>query len=430
MSEADGEKDKEREREKEKETEKEKERERERERLLEVEMESSMKEMVLSYLLTQCYGETAKAFVLGGRVKVEDLENQNDLEQQQQQLHFQQLQKGFLPKGKARAFEVDDGENFDMEIDQDDKTPNNSQKSGDNNNSNNPSKEKGQSKRMREDDFEERISSIDELASSTNTLTTTSSTNLVSLVNNSPTNGNASPNRSQPGGENGNENQNGKNSQLPEEAGLIEMETEDHENHDANVVKGIKNKTLSINDPAHIELMNRPEFGTMEDRKLLQELVLQGELTRVRAECESKFPGLLSIHGKYKDLFFMILSQQFIEMVRSKVPTDQVLKFAQTELALFGFQGGHYIEQLQDLVALTAYVDPQKSPVASYFSTSRRELIANLLNISILKFLNANVNESLERITKQTTIVSELLSNEAPNRYSKWQLKDLFEETC
>jgi len=113
--------------------------------------------------------------------------------------------------------------------------------------------------------------------------------------------------------------------------------------------------------------------------------VIAGNIAKAIAQCEVKFVGLLSNTSPFKEVFFQLKSQQFVEMIRSQQPTEQILHFARVELAPFGFLGQSFMERLQDLIALTAYADPFTSPVASYLELTRRETIADSLNLCILR---------------------------------------------
>jgi len=45
---------------------------------------------------------------------------------------------------------------------------------------------------------------------------------------------------------------------------------------------------------------------------------------------------------------------------------------------------GKYLETLQDIVALIAYTEPDRSPAAGYLSQQRREEVATAVNSFIL----------------------------------------------
>ena len=79
----------------------------------------------------------------------------------------------------------------------------------------------------------------------------------------------------------------------------------------------------------------------------LRDLILAGNISEAILLCNSKFPGLLAIDGAYQEIFFMLKTQHFIELIRSSVPKTELIHFAQTELAPFGFYGDVILEQLQ-----------------------------------------------------------------------------------
>ncbi|KAJ8442583.1 hypothetical protein Cgig2_026525 [Carnegiea gigantea] len=113
---------------------------------------------------------------------------------------------------------------------------------------------------------------------------------------------------------------------------------------------------------------------------------------------------------KNKDLHFELLSLHFIELVRSKRCTE-ALEFAQKNLSPFG-KVQTYVKKLEDLMALLAYEEPEKSPMFHLFSLDRRQLVADDLNRAILAHMNQPRYSSLERLIQQTTAVDRQLNQE------------------
>jgi len=88
----------------------------------------------------------------------------------------------------------------------------------------------------------------------------------------------------------------------------------------------------------------------------LVDYVLSGKISQVIAECDTLFPGFLSFESPHKEVYFELQTQQFLEMLRSQTPTDQLLNYAQKELAPFGFIGASYFEQLRVLYSSSSFL--------------------------------------------------------------------------
>jgi hypothetical protein len=84
------------------------------------------------------------------------------------------------------------------------------------------------------------------------------------------------------------------------------------------------------------------------------------------------------------------------------------------------------LKELQDIVSLIAYPAPEHSPMAYLLNQAQREKVANELNNSILEFQGRKPFTGLERLTKQCTVVRDVLYNESGKKvYPKWSL-DVF----
>uniref|UniRef100_A0A7C9DFE4 CTLH domain-containing protein n=1 Tax=Opuntia streptacantha TaxID=393608 RepID=A0A7C9DFE4_OPUST len=145
----------------------------------------------------------------------------------------------------------------------------------------------------------------------------------------------------------------------------------------------------------------------IDRRKRIIKFALDGNALKAIELTEQLAPDLLE---KNKDLHFELLSLHFIELVRSKRCTE-ALEFAQKNLSPFG-KVQTYVKKLEDLMALLAYEEPEKSPMFHLFSLDRRQMVAEDLNRAILAHTNQPSYSSLERLIQQTTVVDRQLNQE------------------
>ncbi|KAJ3218791.1 hypothetical protein HDU67_004039 [Dinochytrium kinnereticum] len=153
-------------------------------------------------------------------------------------------------------------------------------------------------------------------------------------------------------------------------------------------------------------------LGSLEARKRLCRLLCEGKVGEAIQFCKMTFPSALSgSTPESVDVCFQLQCQQFIENVRVSAP--EAVKFAQSELGQFGNLGPKYIEVLQDIVALIAYKDPFKSPVARFLSQERREEVASNVNNYILASENLPSQTKIEKLVTQLITVTDTLHEQS-----------------
>ncbi|XP_008804544.2 glucose-induced degradation protein 8 homolog isoform X3 [Phoenix dactylifera] len=147
----------------------------------------------------------------------------------------------------------------------------------------------------------------------------------------------------------------------------------------------------------------------MDKRKSIFHFVLDGNALKAIELTEQLAPNLLEDD---KDLHFDLLSLHFIDLVCSRKCTE-ALEFAQTELTPLG-KLHKYVEKLEDLMALLAYEEPEKSPMFHLLSSDYRQNIADCLNRAILvsAYPNLPSYSSMERLIRQATVVRQFLHQE------------------
>ncbi|KAG2330230.1 hypothetical protein Bca4012_020178 [Brassica carinata] len=96
-------------------------------------------------------------------------------------------------------------------------------------------------------------------------------------------------------------------------------------------------------------------------------------------------------------------------------PAEEALEFSQSKLAPFG-NVHRYVEKLQDVIALLAYEDPEKSPMfhSCFNSFSHRPEHANHPS-----------HTPMERLLQQVTVVSQYLTEKnGKDAFPLFSLKD------
>eukprot|EP00268_Persea_americana_P048587 TRINITY_DN5150_c0_g1_i5.p1 TRINITY_DN5150_c0_g1~~TRINITY_DN5150_c0_g1_i5.p1 ORF type:complete len:216 (+),score=42.10 TRINITY_DN5150_c0_g1_i5:119-766(+) len=145
----------------------------------------------------------------------------------------------------------------------------------------------------------------------------------------------------------------------------------------------------------------------MEKRKSIFHFALEGHALKAIELTKQLAHGLLE---ENKDLHFDLLSLHFVELVCSRKCTE-ALEFAQTKLTSFG-KVQKYVEKLEDLMALLAYEEPEKSPMFHLLNLEYRQSVVDSLNRAILAHSNLPSHSTMERLLQQTTVVTLCLNQE------------------
>eukprot|EP00126_Sphaerothecum_destruens_P005314 Sdes_comp18692_c0_seq1m8984 len=168
-------------------------------------------------------------------------------------------------------------------------------------------------------------------------------------------------------------------------------------------------------------------FETMNTRKKVMDLILDGCVQEAIHLCLEEFPGLLSTvkensPSSSRRVYFQLLCQKFVELIRDG-DSGLALTFAQSELNCFGKESHEFLDILQDIIALLAYEDPFNSPVRDYLHFDRRAEVAEMVNKAILLYKNSTADLVMETVLKQLSLTMDILSEGDGN--GQWQLNSL-----
>ncbi|KAJ3696103.1 hypothetical protein LUZ60_001480 [Juncus effusus] len=156
----------------------------------------------------------------------------------------------------------------------------------------------------------------------------------------------------------------------------------------------------------------------MEARKMILQFVQEGKALKAIELTEQLAPKLLESN---MDLHFDLLTLHFIDLIRAR-NCGEALEFGQKKLIAFG-KVHKYVEKIEDVMALMAYEDPEKSPMFHLLSSEYRQYVADGLNQAILEHANMPAYSSLERLLQQTTVVRRYLNEFDKDKYPQFTLK-------
>jgi hypothetical protein len=171
----------------------------------------------------------------------------------------------------------------------------------------------------------------------------------------------------------------------------------------------------------YFESLRKP-LNTLIKRQHLMSLVLAGSVSEAKKEFISEFPHILDNSKQVLDVLFLLSCQEFIELVSKN--SDHALEYAKVELSKFSHL--EYKTEMEELVSLLAYTNPQNSPVAHYLAIGRRELVARNLNRLILSYDGWPELAPLENNIRQLICVREFLHTEKDKKVKTILLKSGF----
>ncbi|KAL9243592.1 hypothetical protein vseg_017461 [Gypsophila vaccaria] len=122
------------------------------------------------------------------------------------------------------------------------------------------------------------------------------------------------------------------------------------------------------------------DLATITDRMAVKKAVQCGNVEDAIEKVNDLNPEILDTNPQ---LFFHLQQQRFIELVRNG-KIEEALEFAQEELAPRGEENQSFLEELEKTVALLAFEDASKSPVADLLDISQRLKTASEVNAAIL----------------------------------------------
>lgn len=161
--------------------------------------------------------------------------------------------------------------------------------------------------------------------------------------------------------------------------------------------------------PEHLYFSSlRKPLESLSKRQHLMSLVMNGAVSDAKKEFISQFPHILDNSKQVLDVLFLLTCQEFIELVSKG--SDYALEFAKVELDKFAQM--EYKAEIDEVVSMLAYINPQNSPVAHYLTMGRRELVARKLNRLILSFDGWPLLSPLENNIRQLVCVRDLLHME------------------
>jgi hypothetical protein len=138
------------------------------------------------------------------------------------------------------------------------------------------------------------------------------------------------------------------------------------------------------------------DLGAITDRTDIRKAVQEGDLETAIARVNDLSPEILE--GQV-ELCFHLQQQQLIELIRAG-SVEEALDFAATYLAPIGEENPVLLHELERTLALLAFPDASKSPVADLMDPSHRQKTASKLNAAILKLQNQEQEPRLPNLLK------------------------------
>ncbi|KAG0021786.1 Ran-binding protein 9 [Podila clonocystis] len=169
---------------------------------------------------------------------------------------------------------------------------------------------------------------------------------------------------------------------------------------------------------AHID----EQLKNLETRKAIRSLISHGDIAHAMEVCNAAFPGVLSIDPNSPltspasiHMNFKLQCQRFIEIVKSDPERGpDALMFAQDVLHKFQHldppSADQYIKHMEEIVSVIAYSNPEDSPNGHHLKQEARDNLADIMNSAVLGCNGMSCEPALLTIVKQATVVREYLA--------------------
>lgn len=122
------------------------------------------------------------------------------------------------------------------------------------------------------------------------------------------------------------------------------------------------------------------DLGSISDRMATRVAIQHGDVQTAIEHANDLNPLILDENPQ---LFFHLQQQKLIELIRSG-KISEALSFAEKELAPRGEENPQFLSELERTMALLAFEDMSKCPVADLLEPSQRLKTASELNAAIL----------------------------------------------
>ena len=122
------------------------------------------------------------------------------------------------------------------------------------------------------------------------------------------------------------------------------------------------------------------DLESITDRMAIRNAVQEGNVSGAISRVNGLSPELLDTEPA---LHFRVRKQEFIELVR-KGDVEAALTFAEEQLAPAGEEDGDLLEEMENVMALLAFPEPEQSPLKHLLDPAHRQKTASELNAAIL----------------------------------------------
>ncbi|KAJ3109065.1 Glucose-induced degradation complex subunit [Phlyctochytrium planicorne] len=160
------------------------------------------------------------------------------------------------------------------------------------------------------------------------------------------------------------------------------------------VIEGYKDAAERFSEESG--LVPGVDLVSIEDRMNIRKAVQVGHIDEAIERVNDLDPEILDTNPK---LFFHLQQQKLIEYIRAGRITE-ALEFAQEELAPRGEENPEFLEELERTMALLAFEDFDRSPVADLLDYNQRQKTASELNAAILTSQNQEKDPKLPTLLK------------------------------
>lgn len=147
---------------------------------------------------------------------------------------------------------------------------------------------------------------------------------------------------------------------------------------------------------AETELELHVSHDSLENRARVRDAIERGQIEDTISLLNNLYPDLLV---NFADLHFELQKQHLVELIKSR-QVEEALGFAQTQLAGHGLENPEALSELECVMSLLAFDQPESCPHADLLLETQRVKLASKVNAAILAFHNQDSKTSLSELYK------------------------------
>lgn len=173
--------------------------------------------------------------------------------------------------------------------------------------------------------------------------------------------------------------------------------------YDRHVSPPLSQAVLAFQKEAGVE--PEVDMSSLDEQIRIRGCIEAGRISEAVELINEADPDILDTDAR---LFFHLQQQRLLELIR-RGDEEEVLRFAQSELAPLGEENHDFLDELEQTLALLAFEDPASSPFSGLLQHSQRLKVVSEVNGALLSSRSQEPGSRLSTLLKMALWAQEQL---------------------